>query len=328
MNPEEIKGALIEKHGFVDDIDALTEYILLVTMKRVIKNEYTELHHILTRSFFPEFLNESWNLVRLTYNDHIKAHELLFKSFNLRVYQRPLNYMKSDSWMFKDKEAVSRASKRGWQTLKNDNEKFNNFKEKRSQHMKSLSFEEQSRRASICWERYTDDEYNKRCEVAKSMWTEELRNQKGESMKKFLDDHPGEMSRRVTKRWKEISDNDKENFDKTMQEVNSRIEKREAAGASIKNKWKDPSFKDKMMQRVSRSGGYICVSPSNEKFEFMYMPDVLQKFNFNYTLIRINMNSGKPVEMPKKQADRIQNVNTVGWFFYTKSFINKNNIIL
>lgn len=39
--------------------------------------KYTETHHILPRSMFPEYDKEPWNLVRLTYQQHYRAHEIL-----------------------------------------------------------------------------------------------------------------------------------------------------------------------------------------------------------------------------------------------------------
>ena len=42
---------------------------------------YTERHHILPRSLFPEFDKESWNIVELTMEDHIEAHRLLHSIF-------------------------------------------------------------------------------------------------------------------------------------------------------------------------------------------------------------------------------------------------------
>jgi hypothetical protein len=42
---------------------------------------YTERHHILPRSLFPEFANDSWNIVELTMDDHIEAHRLLHSIF-------------------------------------------------------------------------------------------------------------------------------------------------------------------------------------------------------------------------------------------------------
>lgn len=39
--------------------------------------KYFEKHHILPKSIFPEYTKSEWNLVRLTYQNHYKAHEIL-----------------------------------------------------------------------------------------------------------------------------------------------------------------------------------------------------------------------------------------------------------
>jgi len=57
------------------------------------ENIYTENHHILPISTFPEFKNDIWNIVKLTYKEHKLVHLWLFKSINIRKYQRPLNWM-------------------------------------------------------------------------------------------------------------------------------------------------------------------------------------------------------------------------------------------
>lgn len=39
--------------------------------------KYFEKHHILPRSMFQEYIKEPWNIVRLSYRQHYKAHEIL-----------------------------------------------------------------------------------------------------------------------------------------------------------------------------------------------------------------------------------------------------------
>lgn len=43
--------------------------------------EFVEGHHILPRSFFPEFIKDKSNIVYLTYREHLIAHLLLCKMF-------------------------------------------------------------------------------------------------------------------------------------------------------------------------------------------------------------------------------------------------------
>lgn len=42
-----------------------------------ITDGFGEYHHILPKSVWPQFVNCSWNIVKLSYEDHYKAHEML-----------------------------------------------------------------------------------------------------------------------------------------------------------------------------------------------------------------------------------------------------------
>jgi len=45
-------------------------------------DEYTEKHHILPRSMFPQYAKSKWNIVRLSGRKHFIAHMLLYKMVN------------------------------------------------------------------------------------------------------------------------------------------------------------------------------------------------------------------------------------------------------
>ena len=69
----------IRNYDIVDE-RAFTLYVEFIKSKFntiIEENEYVEMHHILPRSMFPEFINEDWNIIRLKYSDHIEAHRLL-----------------------------------------------------------------------------------------------------------------------------------------------------------------------------------------------------------------------------------------------------------
>lgn len=323
MNYTFFKEQLINKHGTPNDETALTEYINFVLNYKKTDDGYYESHHILTRSQFPEFIKEEWNFVKLLYNDHIYAHELLFRSFNLRTYQRPLNYMNSHSWVLKNKTMVSNASKAGWKNLKNNKEKYNGWIEKRRNIMKSLSYEEQSRRAHKMWDAYTEEEYHNRCTIAAAQWTPELREKRGQLTRQYLSDKPEEMSRRMHKRWNNITKESYDDFKEKMTNVNKDIEKRNKASNAIKKKWQDDSFVEKMKNRISRCGGYICISPVGDIYEFQKFMEILLFKKFNPNLIRKFLNTNKAVEQPQKQANKEDNINTVNWIFYTKNYYLK-----
>lgn len=69
---------IFEEEFSIKDIDAFEKYIELVS-KDYSGNEYSERHHILPRSLFPEYKSNDKNIVNLKFIDHVKAHELLFK---------------------------------------------------------------------------------------------------------------------------------------------------------------------------------------------------------------------------------------------------------
>ena len=73
MTPEEIAKAV--EHKFIN-CELLSEYFDLF------KNEYKgkgEKHHIFPKSMFPEYKTSRWNLVNLSQEDHLKAHEILIQ---------------------------------------------------------------------------------------------------------------------------------------------------------------------------------------------------------------------------------------------------------
>lgn len=74
--------------------ESLRNYIQLInTDEPIADDEYTEKHHILPRSMYPEYVNDAWNIKVLTYNNHILAHEYLAKMFNNLSMWRAFNFM-------------------------------------------------------------------------------------------------------------------------------------------------------------------------------------------------------------------------------------------
>jgi len=188
--------------------------------------------------------------------------------------------------------------------------------------MLSLTSEEQSAMARRGW---TEDHYDRRCEINKNIWKPELRSAKSIEMKKYFADNPGEADRRLVKRWN-ISDEEKEEFRKKMCNINSDPNKREEAGQIIRNMWNDPAFKTKMLKRPTRNsnvGGYLCISPEGTQYEFNNLCKMIDHFSFSVSSIRKFLNSGNPVEYVRPIKNEKSN-NTVNWIFYTKNYIKEN----
>lgn len=92
MNTEEIK-ILFEQKFEIKCEEQFLKYLDLC-QKPYDGVEYSEKHHILPKSLFPEFKNESWNLIKLKYDDHITAHIYLAKFTDLDKMKCALAFMK------------------------------------------------------------------------------------------------------------------------------------------------------------------------------------------------------------------------------------------
>ena len=77
----------LEKLHTVVDMSVAQEYIdfILSCDKDIDENSYTENHHILPRSLFPEHINDADNIIRLRALDHYKSHYILAKSNNPKM---------------------------------------------------------------------------------------------------------------------------------------------------------------------------------------------------------------------------------------------------
>ena len=286
MNFEYLKNELEKKHQ-IDDVQYLDRYIkFLLEYKLEETDEYTEKHHILPFSTFPEYRDEIWNIVELKYEDHKLAHLMLFKSINIRTYQRPLNWMLKQ---YKDSKLLSNASKKGWINLKNDKEKYEKWKNDRSNHMRSLSSEEQQRRAKIFWNNITDDQYTIFSNKIKEYWTEEKRIDKSNQMNEYYSD-PKNIEKKCIegqKRWNSMSANDREKFNTKMTIVNKCEEKRKKAGDKIKSLWKSEDYLEKMKNRPHRKGtSILIINPNGEQTLVETMKDMERIYGFSSHLVR------------------------------------------
>lgn len=283
---EFIKGKIIERHRSVDSNKYLDKYIKFLLNYELDNSVYTEKHHILPRSTFPEYENESWNIIELDYESHRLVHLWLFKSINIRKYQRPLNWMMN---YYKNSDEISSAAKRGWVNLKNDEEKYKKWRDRKSESMKNLTKEEQSRRANIFWNNLSEIDYLKFCDRIKSYWTEEKKTEKSEKMNIYYSNPENiEKKRKETKdRWDSLDEEYRKEFKEKMSSINKDEDKRLDAGNKIKKKWKDPEYLEKMKCRKKRSGLKIKIVKNNYETEiYENMEDVVRKYNFSTHLIR------------------------------------------
>ena len=330
-----LKNKFSEKHT-IDNIEYLEKYLKLLLEYKIECDEYTEKHHILPRSAFPEFENEDWNIVELKYKDHVEAHLYLFKSINIRKYQRPLNWMLNQ---YKNREEISKAAKIGWTNLKNDKDKYEKWRKNKSESMKkfrnsqrykdiiieyykSISYktrkkrnysshfhkedffssENQRRRAKLFWDNITDEEYTIFSNKMKEYWTDEKREDKSKQMIEHYSNPENIEKKRIEgqKRWDSMSTEDRDNFTIKMTSINKDEEKRRIAGDKIKNLWQNEEYLEKMKNRPHRKGTSIMIiRPDGEEIILNTMREVEKIYEFNSQRIR----KYRDTDLPIKEED-------------------------
>jgi hypothetical protein len=316
-----LKGLFIKRHETIDNQEYLDKYINFIINYKITESfEYVERHHILPRSTFPEFEKENWNIIELDYDSHRLVHLWLFKSINIRAYQKPLNWMMN---YYKNSEEVSNAAKRGWIKLKSDEEKYNNWRKKKSDSMKDFrnsekykeymieyfnnpnyckfkkikvkkfgdrySSENQRRRANIFWKNISEDEYINFCNKIKSYWTEDKINEKSKQMNEYYSNIENvEKKRKETQdRWNSMDEESRLKFKEKMGKINKEESKRIDAGNKIKKKWEDTEYLEKMKNRKHRPGSMIkIIKPNGEEIIMETMRKFEREYSFSTHLIR------------------------------------------
>lgn len=294
-----LEKKFLEKHKTIDDINYLDKYIKFLINYKIDINEtdiYTEKHHILPRSTFPEYEKENWNIVELKYEDHVKAHLFIFKAINIRSYQRPLNWMIG---YYKNSEEISKAVKKGWINLKNDKEKYEKWRNNRSNYMKGLTSVEQKRRAKIFWDNITEEQYLIFSNKMKEYWTKEKRYEKSKQMNEYYS-NPENILRKVMEsksRWDNMSVEERIKFNQKMNIINKSEEKRRVSGDKIKKLWEDEEYLKKMRNRPHRKGkSILIIKPCGQEILYNTMKEVEKEYGFSSYLIRKYIDKDMEIE--------------------------------
>jgi len=285
------------KHNEIDNYDYMGKYInFLVNYDSDISSDvYYETHHILPRSTFPQYKNEPWNMVHLKYEEHKLVHLWLFKSINVRSYQKPLSFMMKE---YKNSEELSNVTKRGWLKLKLNEEKYEKWRKKKSESMKNISSEEQRRRANIFWNNITDEDYSIFCNKMRSYWTDENKIKKSDQMLVFYSNEENIEKKRIESkdRWDSLDDEYRAKFKEKMSVINKDELKRLDAGVKIKELWKNTEFLEKMRNRNKNPGTKIKVIINNgSEIIFENMKSLVDEHNFSAHLIRKYRDTGEKV---------------------------------
>lgn len=285
-NYEFIEKQFLEKHETIDNYEYLEKYINFLINYKLDTTEYSEKHHILPQCFFPELKSEEWNIIELSYEDHKQVHLWIFKAINNRKYQRPLNWMMS---CYKNSQENSNAAKKGWINLKNDKTKYDNWRKSKSESMKTLSSEEQSRRARIFWDNISDEEYLDFCNQIKSYWTDEKKKEKSIQMSEYYSNPENVNNKSIESKkvWDLRSEEKRESFTKKMSLINKGEGKRKDAGNKIKELWKNDDYLEKMKNRKIRGGTSIkIIKPDGEEIVVETMKEMEVKYSFSAHFIR------------------------------------------
>jgi len=294
---EFIKSEFIRVHKKIDNIEYLDKYInILLNYSNNNLEEYTEKHHILPRSIFPEYSKEDWNIIEINYEDHKLVHLCIFKAINIRSYQRPLNWMMN---YYKNKEEISNAAKRGWLNLKSNEGKYKKWRNNKSLNMKTLSKEEQKRRANIFWKNITQEEYLIFCNKIRKTWTKKKREEKSKQMKEFYSNPENiqKKSKESKYRWDKMDSDSRLMFSEKMKLINQDINKRLDAGEKIKELWKTPKYIEKMKTRKSNPGIKLkLIKTDGGVIIFDKMVDFTKKYNFSSYLIRKYRDSNNKIQ--------------------------------
>ncbi len=155
--------------------------------------------------------------------------------------------------------------------------------------MKTLSSEEQSRRANICWKNISDNEYLDFCNKMKDYWTEERKKEKSIQMIEYYSNPENIVKKSIESKnvWMSRSNEERKLFSEKMEIINKNEIKRTDAGNKIKELWKDVDYLEKMKNRKSRPGSMIkIIKPTGEEIIIETMKKLEREYLFSVHLIR------------------------------------------
>lgn len=253
------KNIFISKLGIPTTEKNLDNYINFVLDNSILKEngieEYKELHHLLPKSKFPEFIKEDSNLFYLEYKNHIEAHRLLVFAYPTRSFLKPLNFMleRNEKESLEFRKLVSESIKLWWKEFKltEDYIKYCQNKSKQtSQIMKDGLAKKLSEK------RFSKKENREKVSSHfKSLWeNEDYREKTINSIKAVRGTIKSrEKSSKISlEKWKNISNEEYDIFCEKMKILNSSSEKLENNSNKMKEKWKEVEYLEKMKNRKKR----------------------------------------------------------------------------
>ena len=232
---------------------SLDEYFALITTA-TIDSCYIEHHHILPRCLFPEYTNDSWNIVSLNIVDHKKAHMLLANAYPINQFIYPLRWMRDSEESYAVYIELKRIVVKSWWKKFKCTPQYDVWRKARSENTKR--FMAHSPNAinikDACDRKYTKEEQA----LYKSKGGKNVLRAKAQSLslRKFYEDPVNRhlKSEESKLRWANCTSDYREAFSNKMDLVNKSEEKRLRAGKAIKNKWADPEFKRRQSESRAR----------------------------------------------------------------------------
>lgn len=275
----DIEKLLIDTLGEPTSREAVASYIDFVTMPRAMDEDYSEIHHILPRSKFPEHIDEHCNLVKLSYSDHIEAHKLLAAAYPIKSFLRPLNFMLSDEsknhFGYRDKLSVQ--TKLWWESFRTSPE-YNHWREKRSKYMRRVMLDGRSVLLSNI--RYSDQQARNDVSTHfKALWADpdfrkarlaamieyhsrpEVKAMRSEMGKQMWANRPADEAERLKQHLRDMQSMHNRDVaisnklkwqDPEFREKMTKRKTRGPDGSAMKIKWQDPEFREKMSQARKR----------------------------------------------------------------------------
>lgn len=238
----------ISKLGEPTSRKSLIQYLEFVITSSIITESsiYKENHHILPSSIF-----DCADVYSLNYADHVKAHILLAEAYPIRSFLRPLNFMldRSEKEHIGFKEKLSTSVKIWWRNFK-ETDQYNEWRKKRSilcsSHMLNGHAKYMNSLAN------TPENNQKRRESAKKIRGDKEKEKiRIEKLKATINTPEGKekTKKAAKKKWDARDLTERDDFKKKMTVINQNEDKRKNAGIKIKEKWKDPIYREKMSKR-------------------------------------------------------------------------------
>jgi len=264
MTKEQLKQYFIEKLGIPISEENLEEYLRICLLNKKADltqqgEQYTEEHHILPRSMFPEYVGEPWNKVIVLYKTHCLLHEILWCAYPLIAeFWSPLRFMKSELEATRKKmaEAMSHISKKIWEDRKNNPEEYRLWCENRSNYMKKAMVKG-TKSYDLMIKTVTDAAQDPKYKETKSslmrdLWETPEHREKvllGQKLWKEKPENKILMLETNRKLWANTEFRSKQK--NAMKDVNNRPEKRLKNKETALNNWKNPEFSKKMLDGLA-----------------------------------------------------------------------------